>query len=117
MIASVPKMVCYYCVINAGLDPSYALLPSQAPPAERRFAVPIAEYEHHCFVSHTRMATPAAEERLAWQAREEYGRHLRRALASARPHGRCETAPRCVEHAADRRVPSCKSRRDKGRRT
>lgn len=111
---SEPKLICYYCVIDAGLDPSYALLPSQAPPAERRFAVPIDEYEHHCFVSHRRMATPAAEERLARQARAKYEKHRRRALASARPHGRCRDGGPCLEHKYNPDVPSCRPGR--GRR-
>lgn len=32
------------------------------------------------------------------------------------PHGRCERVRYCVEYRADRRVPSCKSKRNKGRR-
>lgn len=106
-----PMMICYYCAIDADLDPSYELLPNRAPKAERRFAVPISEYEHHCFVLHPRMATPATEEGRVRLARAAY---QAQALASARPHGRCATSRTCVEHVADRSVPSCK--RNRGRR-
>lgn len=44
---------------------------------------------------------PPSEMRRAWVRRQLQ----RRATA---PHGQCERAARCVEHARNRRVPSCK---------
>lgn len=45
---------------------------------------------------------------------EAQGRAQRRAERSRRgtsPHGRCDTLAVCVEHAADKSVPSCKGRK------
>lgn len=111
MRSAVPEMICPYCVILAGLDPSYALLPQQAPPEERCFAVPVSDYSGHCFALHPRLAG-LADERLAQMAREEY----RSRLAAARPHGVCGRSPRCEERAQDRRVESCKRAAGRGRR-
>lgn len=38
------------------------------------------------------------------------------AQAATSPHGRCASVRYCVEYRADRRVPSCKNKRSKGRR-
>jgi len=103
-------MICYYCVIQAGLDPSYALLPQQAHEAEQPYAVPIKDYAQHCWVSHPRLAG-IADDRLVAMATAE---HRKQMLASARPHGRCATSRTCVEHAENKQIQSCK--RGRGRR-
>lgn len=54
------------------------------------------------YASHTR----AADARYAW--RKARKRAVNRRATS--PHGRCVTSEKCLEHAADKSVPSCKQR-------
>lgn len=107
MIKPIPMMICPYCVITADLDPSYALLVSQAPLPERAYVVPVNDFTHHCFVHHIRLANPTSDERLAWLVKEKLREH---ALSNVRPHGRCADSERCVEHDNDQSVRSCKRR-------
>lgn len=45
------------------------------------------------------------------QERQQQQQHQRRhrKLAAARPHGRCEYADHCLEHASNSSIPSCKT--------